>query len=329
MRWLSTCCSYGRVSGGAVMESHPGVFRNVAVFDFKSLYPSLMRTFNLDPLAHAVAGADALVAPNGARFSRKEAILPEVLTRFGERREHAKRRGDRHADLAIKIMMNAMIGVLGAPSGRFFDPEVANAVTGFGRLMLERTRRAFEAAGARVHTDARGLEIGERLRSRHPNRHARSTGRSRIGSKDRADGRGDQRRACQQPPAPHGRRRSASGSSTSGSALRPAAEKIVIAARQRDHRAVLRNGLGHLVDGHVEVEEHGALAVVADHALDPEERREPHPARHRVDPVQAHARIEDRITRRQLDRVGAERVLDDELVARRTSDANDLRLRVE
>jgi len=140
------------VSGGAVMESSPGVFRNVAVFDFKSLYPSLMRTFNLDPLALATASADPvpIVAPNGSRFSRSEAILPEVLERFALSREAAKRRGDRHADLAIKIMMNAMIGVLGATSGRFFSPEVANAVTGFGRLMLERTRRAFESAGARV-----------------------------------------------------------------------------------------------------------------------------------------------------------------------------------
>ncbi len=142
----------GRVSGGAVMDSHPGVFRNVAVFDFKSLYPSLMRTFNLDPLAHAAGASDsrAITAPNGARFSRSEAILPEVLARFAERRESAKARGDKHADLAIKIMMNAMIGVLGAASGRFFSPEVANAVTSFGRLMLERTRRAFEGAGARV-----------------------------------------------------------------------------------------------------------------------------------------------------------------------------------
>ncbi|HTO54239.1 MAG TPA: DNA polymerase II [Myxococcota bacterium] len=155
------------VSGGAVMDSHPGVFKNVAVFDFKSLYPSLMRTFNLDPLAHAVAqGDDAITAPNGARFSRSEAILPEVLARFAERREWAKQRNDRHADLAIKIMMNAMIGVLGAPSGRFFDPEVANAVTSFGRLMLERTRRGFEAAGARVlygDTDSIFVHVDESL----------------------------------------------------------------------------------------------------------------------------------------------------------------------
>jgi DNA polymerase-2 len=140
----------GRVSGGSVMDSHPGLFRNVAVFDFKSLYPSLMRTFNLDPLAHACAGDDAIEAPNGARFSREVAILPDVLERFAKRREQAKRRSDRHADLAIKIMMNALFGVLGAPSCRFFDPAIANAITGFGRLMLERTRRAFEKCGARV-----------------------------------------------------------------------------------------------------------------------------------------------------------------------------------
>jgi DNA polymerase-2 len=162
--------STGRVSGGAVMDSHPGVFRNVAVFDFKSLYPSLMRTFNLDPLAHSAAANDprSITAPNGARFSRAEAILPDVLARFAERRESAKRRGDRHADLAIKIMMNAMIGVLGAPSGRFFAPEVANAVTSFGRLMLERTRRAFEGAGARVlygDTDSVFVQVDASLSS--------------------------------------------------------------------------------------------------------------------------------------------------------------------
>ena len=171
----------GRVSGGSVMDSHPGLFRNVAVFDFKSLYPSLMRTFNLDPLAHACAGEDAIEAPNGARFSRELGILPEVLERFAKRREQAKRRSDRHADLAIKIMMNALFGVLGAPSCRFFDPEIANAITGFGRLMLERTTRAFEKCQARViygDTDsvfvlldeqaplAQASEIAERLRAR-------------------------------------------------------------------------------------------------------------------------------------------------------------------
>ena len=38
-------------AGGHVLEPRPGVHDNVWVFDFKSLYPSLIRTFNIDPLA--------------------------------------------------------------------------------------------------------------------------------------------------------------------------------------------------------------------------------------------------------------------------------------
>lgn len=144
----------GPVAGGAVLSSVPGLFRNVAVFDFKSLYPSLIRTFQLDPLAHARAVsesvADPIVAPNGARFAREDAILPGILDRFLARREEAKERGARHADQAIKIMMNAFFGVLASPGCRFFDPEVANAITGFGQQTLGWTRDVLESDGLRV-----------------------------------------------------------------------------------------------------------------------------------------------------------------------------------
>jgi DNA polymerase-2 len=141
------------VRGGAVLDSQPGIFKNVAVYDFKSLYPSLIRTFSLDPLAHVRARTnqrDVVEAPNGARFAKQEAILPGVIERFTERREAAKERGDRHADQAIKIMMNACFGVLGSASCRFFDAEVANAITSFGQQTLGWTRDAFEAEGVRV-----------------------------------------------------------------------------------------------------------------------------------------------------------------------------------
>ena len=140
------------VKGGALLDPIPGLFEQVAVFDFKSLYPSLIRTFNLDPLAHARADEDPepVRAPNGARFSRRDAILPGVIERFMERRDAAKRRGDRHADQAIKIMMNALFGVLGAASCRFFDSEIANAITGFGQQTLHWTRDAFREEGVTV-----------------------------------------------------------------------------------------------------------------------------------------------------------------------------------
>jgi DNA polymerase elongation subunit (family B) len=40
------------ITGGYVMESKPGLYHNVLVFDFKSLYPSIIRTFNIDPLTY-------------------------------------------------------------------------------------------------------------------------------------------------------------------------------------------------------------------------------------------------------------------------------------
>src|SRR5262249_45573291 len=119
------------VQGGALLEPVPGLHRNVAVFDFKSLYPSLIRTFNLDPLAHARAGADPITAPNGARFGREDAILPGLIDRFIDARALARARGDRHADQAIKIMLNALFGVLAATACRFFHPALANPITRF------------------------------------------------------------------------------------------------------------------------------------------------------------------------------------------------------
>ena len=151
------------VQGGALLEPVPGFHADVAVFDFKSLYPSLIRTFQLDPLAHATAGPDAIVAPNGARFAREGAILPGVIDAFQARREAAKRRGDAHADSALKIMMNALFGVLGTPACRFFDPAIANAITGFGQQTLRWTAEAFGEAGVRVlygDTDSVFVQVG-------------------------------------------------------------------------------------------------------------------------------------------------------------------------
>lgn len=138
------------VHGGALLEPRPGLYRDVAVFDWRSLYPSLIRTFHLDPLAHARAGEGALVAPNGARFDRGDAILPALIERLQERREAAQGRGDVHARQAIKIIMNALFGVLGTPACRFFDPEIANAITSFGQQTLHWSREAFEATGVEV-----------------------------------------------------------------------------------------------------------------------------------------------------------------------------------
>lgn len=142
-------------AGGTVLEPAPGFFPNVLVFDFRSLYPSIMRTFNIDPLAHARAEArgpapDDLVAPNGARFERLPGILPAIITRYALEREAAIAAGDETADYVYKILQNSFYGVLGAEGCRYARTELAGAITSFGKKFLTAARDFFEAQGLRV-----------------------------------------------------------------------------------------------------------------------------------------------------------------------------------
>jgi DNA polymerase-2 len=140
-------------AGGHVFEPDVGLHDNVWVFDFRSLYPSIIRTFNIDPLAARLPGAraaDAITTASGARFARTDAILPGMLDRLFPARAEAKARGDAVASQAIKILMNSFYGVLGTPACRFHDAALANAITGEGRALLIWSRRWFEARGYRV-----------------------------------------------------------------------------------------------------------------------------------------------------------------------------------
>jgi DNA polymerase-2 len=138
--------------GGHVLEPVAGLHANVWVFDFKSLYPSVIRTFNIDPLAYvadAAPGPDLIRTPGGA-FRREPAILPGMLDELFPRRDAAKAEDDKVASQAIKILMNSFYGVLGTPACRFYNPALANSITGMGKEMLLWSKRWFEEAGFTV-----------------------------------------------------------------------------------------------------------------------------------------------------------------------------------
>lgn len=141
--------------GGHVLEPQPGLYENVLVYDFRSLYPSLIRTFQIDPLGWVpddeVTDEDAVIrAPNGAAFSREPGILPRLLDDLFPRRERAKKEENEVASYAIKILMNSFYGVLGTSACRFYNPQIANAITSFGRTLLRWARDRVESLGAQV-----------------------------------------------------------------------------------------------------------------------------------------------------------------------------------
>ena len=154
-------------AGGHVLEPVTGMHDNVWVFDFKSLYPSVMRTFNMDPLGFVPdprAEDDAIRTSSGAAFRRGDAILPRMLDRLAAAREAAKRADDGVASQAIKILMNSFYGVLGTPACRFHNTAIANAITGQGRYFLLWCKAWLEERGYRVlygDTDSLFVRSGE------------------------------------------------------------------------------------------------------------------------------------------------------------------------
>lgn len=144
--------SAGPQTGGAVFEPLVGIHPNVWVFDYKSLYPSIIRTFNIDPLAYeqGQSGANIIATEDGCQFARGAGILPAMLDELFPQRSRAKIAGDEIASQAIKILMNSFYGVLGAPSCRFYNPAIANAITGQGRHLLHWSKSWFEGLGYQV-----------------------------------------------------------------------------------------------------------------------------------------------------------------------------------
>ena len=55
--------------GGTVLQPQAGLHEHVLVFDFKSLYPTIMRPFKIDPLSRLLANEDPIKTPAGITFS--------------------------------------------------------------------------------------------------------------------------------------------------------------------------------------------------------------------------------------------------------------------
>ncbi|MBS2020238.1 MAG: DNA polymerase II [Deltaproteobacteria bacterium] len=130
--------------GGHVLESTPGLYRDVLSFDFRSLYPSIIRTFRIDPLGLFQPGPDPVEGEEGATFARDGAILPELIDALHERRSAAMATGNAALSRAIKILMNSFYGVLGTPGCRFFDSRLPTSITRRGHRIIDRARAFFE-----------------------------------------------------------------------------------------------------------------------------------------------------------------------------------------
>lgn len=145
----------GDSPGGFVMDSQSGLYDSVLVLDYKSLYPSIIRTFLIDPVGLVVGTRDdgageTVEGFRGARFSRDKHCLPAIVKQIWDGRDAAKREQNKSLSQALKIIMNAFYGVLGSSGCRFFDPRLASSITLRGHEIMHLTRKLIEGQGYQV-----------------------------------------------------------------------------------------------------------------------------------------------------------------------------------
>ncbi len=148
------------LKGAMVLEPQKGLHHGncTVVLDFRSLYPSIMRTFNISPDTLILNGEDngleCNTSPSGAKFVTqeiREGIFPNILAKLMQARADAKTAmkaadGDlkktlNARQLALKDLSNSMYGFTGYARARLYVLDVAASITAYGRENIEKTTR--------------------------------------------------------------------------------------------------------------------------------------------------------------------------------------------
>ncbi|MCD6381579.1 MAG: ribonuclease H-like domain-containing protein [Candidatus Aenigmarchaeota archaeon] len=151
------------LKGATVLEPVKGLHTKgcVLVLDFASLYPNLIRTYNISPdtlILNESIGKKTITSPTGAKFIHSDiyvGVLPKVLATLLETRKNVKKKMKEETNpelkrildakqLAIKILANSFYGYAGFPMSRLYLLDVANSITGFGRENLQKTKKLIE-----------------------------------------------------------------------------------------------------------------------------------------------------------------------------------------
>ena len=136
--------------GGFVLSPKVGIHPNVVVLDFKSLYPTIIQTFFIDPLSRFYRNTNPLITPIGLTFSRDQHILPDKIAELLERRSEAKKNNNHNLSQSVKILMNSFYGVMGSSGCRFYHEDLPDGITESGQWILKTVIEYLENNGFAV-----------------------------------------------------------------------------------------------------------------------------------------------------------------------------------
>jgi len=156
-----------KYKGAIVVEPTPGVHFNVAVMDFPSLYPSIIKVWNLGYQSidcnHPECKKRMIPDTQHWACTQKRALeslligsLRDLRVRWYKNRAKDKmlppelRSWYNTVQGALKVILNASYGVFGADSFDLYCPPVAEATAAVGRYSITQILEHAEASGVKV-----------------------------------------------------------------------------------------------------------------------------------------------------------------------------------
>ncbi len=156
-----------KYKGAIVVEPVPGVHFNVAVMDFPSLYPSIIKVWNLGYQSilcpHPECRENVIPGTPHWVCTRKRALESLLIGSLRDLRVRWYKLKAKDKSLpaelrswynvtqgALKVILNASYGVFGAASFDLYCPPVAEATAAIGRHAITQIRNKAEGLGIQV-----------------------------------------------------------------------------------------------------------------------------------------------------------------------------------
>lgn len=155
--------------GALVLEPKTGLHDNIAVLDFTSMYPNLMRAYNLSPdtlvePGESISKDSVFVIPdvNHQFYKKPDGFYRIVLSSLIEQRRAVKKEMEglaegstryvvlKERERAVKILTNACYGYAGWTGARWYAKEVAESATALGRDVIKKTIAKADSLGLQV-----------------------------------------------------------------------------------------------------------------------------------------------------------------------------------
>ncbi|MCM8830706.1 MAG: DNA-directed DNA polymerase [Candidatus Omnitrophica bacterium] len=171
------------IEGAFVKTPNPGIYKDIMVFDFRGLYPSIIITHNIDPftITEKAKDEECHISPIGVKFLKKpQGLIPYILEKILNARTQLKaklkkieQQSQEYKTLwarqqSLKILANSYYGYLAFSRSRYYSRLCAQSITAWGRYFINKTIEDAQKSGFEVlyaDTDSVFLLLGDKTTS--------------------------------------------------------------------------------------------------------------------------------------------------------------------